>query len=177
MLAFALYERLRHTTDVNTTSRAFAYWSLATIAAFIAFLQFKPQGLSDLLIYPLSAAVVLSVAFVPKGGLGRLIDAAPLVWLGAVSYSIYMVHAAVEAAINLAIRMVTHAKEIRLPLHDAPVLRVTSSLGLALAVVAVVLVLVISHFTFAWIEKPWRDWSKSAWLRVSSILAPDPGPS
>ncbi len=112
-------------------------------------------------------------AFAPKEGPTRFLSTTPFVWLGAVSYSIYMVHAAVEASVNLVLRVVTHAKEIQLPLHDAPVLLVQNNVGFGLAAVTVILVLIISHFTFAWIEKPWRDWSKSAWPKLRTKLAPN----
>ncbi len=72
-------------------------------------------------------------AFAPKEGPTRFLSTTPFVWLGAVSYSIYMVHAAVEASVNLVLRVVTHAKEIQLPLHDAPVLLVQNNVGFGLA--------------------------------------------
>ncbi len=173
VLIFALYQGLRHSTIINSNPRLTGYLPLVAIAAFVLFLQFKSQGFSDLLIYPLSAAVILTIAFAPSDGPMRFLNTTPFAWLGAVSYSIYMVHAAVESGINMVLRVVTHAKEVQLPLHDTPVLQVGNAVGLGLVAITMILVLIISHFTFAWIEKPFRDWSKSAWPSVRTRLMPN----
>ena len=88
-----------------------------------------------------------------------------------------MVHAAVEAGVNLLLRIATHAKEMQLPLHDAPVLQVQSGLGSMLALATVAAVLVVSQLTYSWIEEPWRDWSKTAWQKLAWMLGRDRGPS
>ncbi len=173
VLTFALYEHIRHSGIINSNPRLIGYLPLAAIAAFVLFLQFKSEGFSDLAIYPLSAAVILSIVLAPSDGPTRFLNTAPFTWLGAVSYSIYMVHASVESGVNLVLRVVTHAKEVQLPLHDTPVLEVNAAVGLGLVAITMILVLIISHFTFAWIEKPFRDWSKAAWPIVRARLTPN----
>lgn len=173
VLTFALYERSWNSSIIANNKRLISYLTLAVVIVFCLFLALKSRGFSDFAIYPLSAAVVLFVALTPSDGPTRFLRTTPFVWLGTISYSIYMVHASVEWGMNQVLRFVTHAEEIQSPLHDTPILETGGTIGLAAVVATVVLVLLISHFTFTWIEKPIRDWSKSAWptLRARPVLS------
>jgi peptidoglycan/LPS O-acetylase OafA/YrhL len=137
--------------------------ALLSMAGFAAFLAVKQQDYSDAPIYPLSAAVILFVALAPAKGPLRVLRAPPLVWLGKVSYSVYMVHAFVLWTMNQVIRFGTHASEVMEPLHPMPVLIPGDAVGLIALPIALALVLLVSHFTYTWIEKPFRDWSQAAW--------------
>jgi peptidoglycan/LPS O-acetylase OafA/YrhL len=163
VVTFATYENLQSCTLIRSHSRTVGWSAIIALVVFAAYLQLKHLGFSDLAIYPLSAAVVLLVALAPSEGVTRFLVTPPLIWLGTVSYSIYMTHAAVEWGVNQVLRFVTHAKEIELPLHDTPVLLPGTAIGLCAIAATLILVLVVSHFTYAWIEKPFRDWSKTAW--------------
>lgn len=171
ILTFVLFEHLRTSSLVARNGRAMGYIALMALAAFAIFLALKTSGASDFAIYPFSAALILAVALAPPGGPTRFLRTKPFVWLGTVSYSIYMVHAAVEWCVKQVLRFVTHAKEIRLPLHDTTVLVPGATIGLCAAAATVAIVLLLSHFTFAWIERPFRDWSRSAWPGVRTRLA------
>jgi peptidoglycan/LPS O-acetylase OafA/YrhL len=162
VLIFALYDTLR-AEALKFNSEFLGWCALAAMIGFIVFLAVKRQGFSDLAIYPLSAAVILLVALAPRSWSTRFLRTAPLVWLGTVSYSVYMVHASVIWGVSEIIRYETHAKEIILPLHDTPTLVPSAAVGWCALVATLGLTLLISHFTYLWIEKPFRDWSKTAW--------------
>ncbi len=172
VLTFAFYERLRSSNITNSRPRLIGCFPLVAITTFVLFLQLKSPGYSDLAIYFLSAAVILSLALTPSSGPTRLLSTAPFAWLGAISYSIYMVHDSVVWAVNQTLRIVVHAKVIHLPLYETPVLEPHAAVGLGAVVITLILVLIISHFTFVCIEKPFRDWSKSAWPIVRARLLP-----
>jgi peptidoglycan/LPS O-acetylase OafA/YrhL len=59
--------------------------------AFIAFLFGASVGLQDVALIPLLALTILGAA-ISGGHLARLLGSRPFVWLGDVSYSVYMVH-------------------------------------------------------------------------------------
>jgi peptidoglycan/LPS O-acetylase OafA/YrhL len=170
LLTFALYRQLHHSRIANSRPKLTSYLALMLLTIFVLFLQFKSPGLSDLLIYPLSSAVILSIALAPHDGPTRFLSTAPFAWLGAVSYSIYMVHDSVVWTVMQVLRILMRAKEINLPAYDMSVLQIGASTGLGLTIVTMILVLAISHFTYTWIEKPFRDWSKSTWPGVRTRL-------
>jgi peptidoglycan/LPS O-acetylase OafA/YrhL len=60
-------------------------------AAFVAFLLGASAGLGDFALVALLAATVLGAA-TSTGSLAQVLGSRPLVWLGEISYSIYMVH-------------------------------------------------------------------------------------
>lgn len=171
VLTFAFYERARGLSLAAGNKTPIGYLALVAVAGFCLFLGFKSPGYSDLAIYPLSAAVVFFVALAPAEGPTRFLRTAPFVWLGTVSYSIYMVHAAVEWGMDQVLHFLTHAREIQLPRHDTPVLDAGGTIGLVAVIATIAIVLLISHFTFAWIEKPFRDWSKTAWPALRTRFA------
>lgn len=68
-------------------------WSgdILGVGAFIAFLLGASAGLADFVLIALLALTVFGVA-TSAAYLARVLGSRPLVWLGEVSYSIYMVH-------------------------------------------------------------------------------------
>ncbi len=132
-------------------------------AAMLAFLLLKPPHLWDMAIFPLSVALVLALVTARDGVVTRALRARSLVWLGAVSYPLYMSHAAVLWVANQAARLVSDRSEVA----DAtgrmiPQLSLPLTILAALAVVATVLV--ISAVVHLWVEQPLRDRSRRAHL-------------
>jgi peptidoglycan/LPS O-acetylase OafA/YrhL len=161
-LTFAFYQHLQSADRAKSNSKFAGWLALAVIAGFIVFLEFKQPGFSDLVVYPFAAAMILAVALAPADGPTRFLNSAPFVWLGTVSYSIYMVHASIEWIMNQILRHMTHAREDWSPLRRAPTIETNGAVGLCAVIATVALVLIVSHFTYAWIEKPFRDWSKTS---------------
>lgn len=163
VLIYALYERLSELKKPGSFSNAMGWLASVAILGFLGFLVFKHRGNSDFAIYPLAASLVLLVALSAADGPVRILKSAPLVWLGTASYSIYMVHAAVEWGVAQILRFVMHTKEAQLPFHDTPVLEPSAAIGYFATTAYVVIILITSYFTYNWIEKPLRDWSKMSW--------------
>jgi peptidoglycan/LPS O-acetylase OafA/YrhL len=163
ILTCALYQAIRARPVARTLQAPAGWIALAIMAGFIAFLSLKTYGYSDLGIYPLSALLILFVGLAPASGPTGFLFSKPLKWLGAVSYSLYMVHTAVLWVVEQAIRFGTHARQIVLPHHETPVLLPSPTVGLAALLASVLLVLAAAQFCYAWIEKPFREWSRAAW--------------
>ena len=173
VLTFALHESLRPLKFIRSNAGPMNWLAFVAFSGFVVFIAFKHRGYSDLAIYPLSATLVLLVALSPPAGPIRFLSTAPFVWLGTVSYSIYMVHASVEWGVAQVLRFAMHAKEAISPFHATPVLVPGTVTGLCAVAAFLAIVLMLSHFTYAWIEKPLRDWSKTVRLsRQSRPAAP-----
>ena len=136
--------------------------SLATLLLFIWFAQANP-------VLPLIALVSAAVVFIfahQSGPVSRVLLRREWLWLGTISYSLYMVHVMVLARIAdlflLASRYTprplahyqwqdgTPIKAIDLPLLPA--------LAVQLAMIAACLL--VAHWTWRLIEEPARQWSR-----------------
>lgn len=101
------------------------------------------KTLSDFLMPPLFCWLIVSVAYGHDSFAGRLLNAKPLRWLGEVSYSIYMTHFALAWVFKQII-------SFALPGHGAILMAVYLST-----------VLLVSNYTFRWIERPFRERAKA----------------
>jgi peptidoglycan/LPS O-acetylase OafA/YrhL len=163
VLTFILYDAVRKTRAVADHSDLIGRAAVIAMIGFAIFIACKSEGFSDLAVYPFSAAVILFVSLSPANGATHFLCAKPFVWLGTVSYSIYMAHSSVLWFVAQAVRFGAHAKEIALPLHDTPVLTPSPIVGSLAAAAGVALVLGVASLSYKWIEKPFRDWSREAW--------------
>lgn len=124
--------------------------SLAWVQGFlyalaILFLTLKTPGVSDFLAIPLFMAVVLASALGANATLGCL------VWLGAVSYSIYMVHPLLIWCFEFVLQYV-----LRLPRETEYPTGFWR--GDALMILYVGMLLAVSRWTFIHIEDRFRRW-------------------
>ena len=133
-----------------------AWAQVAIAAALIAWLWLKPRELEALAgVLLLTAVLIIALVNGADGPVGRILRTAPLLWLGKISYSLYMAHyLAIYVAAQLLMRFSPHSRGggaiPELPLVEA------------LAVYAVLLaaILGLSWLTWRWIEKPCRAMSR-----------------
>jgi peptidoglycan/LPS O-acetylase OafA/YrhL len=102
---------------------------------------------SDFSIVPLFAVLILT-AVRNKGRLAPLINSAPFLWLGSISYSLYLFHWFVLFVTTEAIRARPETDIAKLPLHF--------SLGLIIVMLAASLVLATLSYRF--VEVAGRRW-------------------
>jgi peptidoglycan/LPS O-acetylase OafA/YrhL len=132
---------------------------ILSCAGLIAFLSMKNGNGLDVLILPLVAVLILSIAATPKGLLSTILEIAPLAWMGKVSYSIYMVHMAVIWSFAQVLRLGLKTPRI-IDGNGDPLLTPHPSTGLVFLTAAIACVLFISHVTYTYIEDPYRKKSK-----------------
>jgi peptidoglycan/LPS O-acetylase OafA/YrhL len=138
----------------------------ATVAVFMVFavitlLSLKPSPAYDFALPLLAAILITALAIGPTFGVSAFFRLRPIVWLGTVSYSIYMVQTLVNNGVTFIMRHVLHVPTGSLFRDVHQPLLITHALGGAVLVVLfVTAVLSVSHFTFRYIELPFRDWSK-----------------
>jgi peptidoglycan/LPS O-acetylase OafA/YrhL len=147
----------------------FAEKRVAAIAAAIAMLSLvtllcvKTDERYDILAPVFSAFIILGLSLSRNSLTSRALSTRPMIWLGAASYSIYMVHMAVVWTLDQVVRVGLHAQIVPTGQWSARLLAVSPLLGDVLALAALMATLLVSHFTFTRIEVPFRDWSKNAW--------------
>jgi peptidoglycan/LPS O-acetylase OafA/YrhL len=127
-----------------------ARWSEAIMwvaAIFLFFFLSLHSNLeSDFIVLPVFVLLIVSAAAPSEGGglMSIFLNSTPLRWMGAVSYSIYMAHWIILAKVA---RIFAFAEK-----HCNPDAR--NWMGLPFVFLAVLLVLVVSQFTYKWIERP-----------------------
>ena len=138
-------------------------WPIAIFLITLIFLAFKINNLYDVLIYPLSAALILALTQSKDGMLKILLSCAPLVFIGEISYSIYMSHYAIiylfeERLRDGLLRRLDSMLGTQLNAPLAGSLPIPDSL---LKYSSFFLVLIIvSYLSYCLIERPFRRYSR-----------------
>ena len=137
--------------------------SILLLAAFVFFIATKRDGGWDWIAPLLSCGNIVSLSVSGSTPVTRLLSSRPMIWIGATSYSIYMVHMAVVWAFNQVVRFALHAQPVPESIDPAQPLLVGAVTGNGLLLGAIAATLLLSLFTFKYVEVPLRDWSKAAW--------------
>ncbi|MGF0538496.1 acyltransferase family protein [Agrobacterium sp. ES01] len=130
-------------------------------------------------------AVILPVVFIllmvlfayGRGHISALMSTAPMMYLGAISLSIYVVHAWIVLRAGNVMMLVQKLTGITLFDYTADVGQQYFRLSLSplaanlYALVIVVLTVIVSHFTYRWVELPgqtlFRNWGQKLWPSAS----------
>ena len=134
------------------------FYSVIAFFTIISFLQLKTTKDFDLLIYLLTAALIATLVLSKNGILKTILRFRFLTWLGAVSYSVYMSHAAILWVFNQIIRVVLKKPELAVGGFSTPQLSQLEALFACVVVASVVLI--ASAFIYNFIEKPMREKSR-----------------
>jgi peptidoglycan/LPS O-acetylase OafA/YrhL len=143
----------------NATLRVPRFVSSILFLAVIVFLQFKTSKSYDVAIYFLTAGLLGALVLQKNGLLNSVLRLNILVWLGSISYSLYMSHAAVEWVANQIFRVVLKVPEVIAPSgRSIPQLSgVSAILGVLFIVIFSFLV---SSLVYKFVEKPMRKKSR-----------------
>jgi peptidoglycan/LPS O-acetylase OafA/YrhL len=96
--ALCRYAVLRRELESNSTLN-----DAAAMMALVAFLVLPSFGVPDFALIALLAAFIATLAM-SRGVTARLFSLAPIVWLGEISYSLYMVHFPVLRTLNIVFK-------------------------------------------------------------------------
>jgi peptidoglycan/LPS O-acetylase OafA/YrhL len=143
----------------NMTLKVSRVLSLILFLAIVAFLQIKTSKTYDVAIYFLTAGLIGALVLQKNGLLNSVLRLNILTWLGAISYSLYMSHAAVEWVANQIFRVILKVPEvIAASGRSIPQLSGYSAfLGVSFIVI---LSLVVSSLVYKFVEKPFRERSR-----------------
>lgn len=112
-----------------------------------------------LLIYPASALLIASISLSDINIFKRMLAHPLLVWLGTISYSLYMSHGAVLWGFQQFLRVAFHRDEIIVRGISTP--QFTQIEACALILLFMALALFIAQITYYLIEQPWRIKSRA----------------
>ena len=143
VLAYQVHDHCRAQT---------ARWSgrivLVPFVILAVLLSFKENVNLDYFVLPIFTVLTIAIAVEPEeGGISKILNCTPLRWLGKVSYSIYMAHLLVLMFMS---RLFSFAQNFFNP-------DIRNWLGLVFVFLAVAVVLIVSQFTYQWIEKPYQN--------------------
>ena len=154
------------TIERHLSSRGIVVWfSVATglEAALLAGLVFVVNPATSLYLSDLLFAALVLVFAIGRGWFAQLLGTAPFVFLGAISYSLYMVHGFVIGRTLDVLTLVQHWTRLQLVEHPA------GTMGLlvtprwasdALTLVIVAMAIALAWLSRRWIEEPCRRWSR-----------------
>jgi len=134
--------------------------SLLMLTLIALYLQFKPSAAWDLLIYPLSVLLIVSLVLSSGGISQKLLNSTPLTGLGTISYSVYMSHAAIVWAANQAVRMILNQPEI-IDAYGNSIPSLSAGVTYAVTAMITLIVIVTSTIVYRWVESPMRAKSRS----------------
>ena len=166
-LACSIYSRCnaKRAADARETVQPEGSWTswlspFALVTSIVFLSCVDPEGRWTYAMPLLSVFVILSITLRPNPTLQRLLASGPMSWLGRVSYSLYMVHAAVAWVVT---RVLMTA--FKFPLIERPggaSVATPPVVGLLALAGYIGLALVLSHFTYQRIEAPFRNRSRLA---------------
>jgi peptidoglycan/LPS O-acetylase OafA/YrhL len=139
---------------------------IVSLAALLAFLNWP--GASAELVYPLSAAVVLALALSPASSANRVLSLRPLLWLGAISYSLYMSHALVLWVARQICRIVLKAPDAIV--DGAATAQLSSPQAWLVTSATVAGSLLLAWLTYRTLENPWRKRSRDFAQQLESAV-------
>lgn len=148
---------------------------LLSFAGLIVFLSLKNRTGPDILILPVFAVLIVSIAATPKGLLSTILEIAPLAWIGKVSYSVYMVHVAVIWSFSQVLRVALKTPQV-IDVNGEPLLTPHPLTGTLFLAAAIACILIVSHVTYTYIEDPYRKKSKTLaekWFSPSTANCPE----
>jgi len=111
-----------------------------------------------LVIYPASALLIAGILLTPGNIFKRYLSKTWLIWLGKVSYSLYMSHGAVLWFFNQFIRVLFHPSEIVIRGISTP--QFTTGQSILLSILYIAICLTVSQLMYSYIEKPFREKSR-----------------
>lgn len=139
----------------KTNIRLYSYSALISLVSLSYFLTIKTNPKYDSIIYFLSSILVMTIVLSDKGIFRKILNWEFLIWLGAISYSVYMSHYAIEWISSQAVRVLLKKPEIRIAGLICPQLSELET-GIVYAFI-ILFVLIISQIIYKKVETPFRQ--------------------
>lgn len=158
VLTYYAYRRLALRNAARAPRPLDAWIAPVALITTVLFLCSELKQAWSFLLPLLGAAVILTTVSYPNRALVDVLSSRPLRWLGRVSYSTYMVHAAIVWTLTQWLTLIMKVPRVRI--GEESFVATPPALGLLTLAIYLPLVLIVSHFTFKWIEDPFRKKAK-----------------
>ena len=129
--------------------------ALLLIAVTVSMHQFVGQ---DFLVYGLTSCLILGLVGSRDTPLHTVFSHPSLLWLGTISYSLYMSHVTVLWAINAFVRVILRRPEVQIDGQMTPQLGSLEAIGAGL--LAILVCIMFAGIVYSWVEAPGRRWSR-----------------
>ena len=164
VLIYPLYARTRH---LKQYPRCMTIVEIAAIAVLLGFSLISADPQASLL-SPLVVGFLVWTFCYDAGVISRMFASRVLIYLGTISYSIYLNHVFVQDRILNFFKLLEIKNVDVFFVPDSMELSKTADVMLGTTVwhadlyvlLMLALVIAISHFTYRWIEMPGREWAK-----------------
>jgi peptidoglycan/LPS O-acetylase OafA/YrhL len=134
-------------------------WPVAALVCIVSLMYAKaPGSVWDVLMFPMSALLILSLVLTPRSWTGVVLDSRPVQWLGRISYSLYMCHAFMLWFANQACRVFLRQPEEMVNGMLTP--QLTREQAIVAYPLATLITLIVAWGTYILIEDPCRRWSR-----------------
>ncbi len=134
-------------------------WPVALLVCIFALMYAKaPGSVWDVLMFPMSALLVLSLVLTPGSWTGVLLNSRPVQWLGEISYSLYMCHAFMLWLANQICRVLLRQPEAMVNGMLTP--QLTREQAIVAYPLATLITIIVAWGTFTLVEDPCRRWSR-----------------
>jgi peptidoglycan/LPS O-acetylase OafA/YrhL len=130
------------------------YSSLVVFIIIVSFLIFKINKSYDPIMYFLTASLVLALTINKNEYLNKILKLRLFVWLGSISYSMYMGHLCIIWIANQFIRVVLKKPAILIADKSTP--QLTNFETFIASILILAIVLIVSTVVHKFIEKPFR---------------------
>jgi peptidoglycan/LPS O-acetylase OafA/YrhL len=156
-LTYRIYTRLNQLQGLQQMG---SWLSAGLLASMVILLSLNLQDRLAYAFLPLSAALILSLVLSPAAPVARVLSMRSFAWLGKVSYSIYMVHAGILWLFLQVLFVGFGCPKVPAVAGRSAFAALSPGIGLVVLLTYIGLVLLVSHFTYKWIEVPFRSKSR-----------------
>ena len=163
VLTFAIWQRI---STFQLDERMAFVLEVACILCVVLFVSIVKQDQVSI-VAPLLFAIVVLVFAAERGPISKLLRLPPFLFLGALSYSIYIVHLLTEIVFVKVVKYISTYYDLALILkfqrenEVVDMLGLTQSQGDLWVVVLLGLVIAVSAITYHYIEVPSRRWFRN----------------
>lgn len=135
-------------------------WAIPLTMVILVWIASTASGYSGsaLWVYPVSGLLIAAITLSPENTFKQVLSHRWLVWLGTVSYSLYMSHGAVLWGYQQVIRVLFHRPEFMVNQISTP--QFSPFEATILIVVFLAISLLVSQATYQLVEKPFREASR-----------------
>lgn len=137
---------------------------------FASMIELAAAGIALLLVIqnnslmgPLAFAAIVLIFAYQSGSFSKVLMTPPMLLLGSLSYSIYMIHSFVQARVINALSLLSHRlgrPDMLVDIHGSHAVGISPMVADGITVAMVALVVALAWCTFQLIEKPGQLWSR-----------------
>jgi peptidoglycan/LPS O-acetylase OafA/YrhL len=165
VVTYKIYELFSPLQDKNQEPRLltllYPFFVIASIGVVLSVYEIQ---YSDFLFPPLAALLILYLTTMPNSPINKVLNSNPLLWLGKISYSIYMVQMLVFFVFESILKGVFKTSIVdtyqEKSFYPADYQGMNIFINCIFVFLAIMTILVCSHFTYQWVEVPFRKKSK-----------------